>query len=161
MTQRSQRLLLDDTVLPAGLTADEEREACRALKGSMLRQEVYALDGSARDDSHGHPYTVTEQNFTIELLQPRGRNRHAVFFTHPAKRISYHYERNPADPRISHALTLEVDATATSSSPSPSATGAVQTDPAAARRPIRRSRRRRCITYTENDVHQRRSTQDR
>ena len=27
----------------------------------------------------------------------------------PARRISYHYERNPADPRIGHALTLEVD----------------------------------------------------
>ena len=26
-----------------------------------------------------------------------------------AKSISYHYERNPADPRIGHALTLEVD----------------------------------------------------
>ena len=39
-------LLLADTVLPAGLTLEEEREACRALKGSMLRQEVYALDGT-------------------------------------------------------------------------------------------------------------------
>ena len=55
-------LLLDDTVLPAGLTLEEEREACRALKGSMLRQEVYALDGT---DEAPHPYTVTEQNFTI------------------------------------------------------------------------------------------------
>ena len=36
-------------------------------------------------------------------------NRHAVFFTHAREAISYHYERNPADPRISHALTLEVD----------------------------------------------------
>ena len=36
--------LLDDTQLPPGLTDDEEREACRALRGSMLRQEVYALD---------------------------------------------------------------------------------------------------------------------
>src|SRR6185436_841997 len=35
--------LLDDTPLPDGLTLEEEREACRALKGSMLRQEVYAL----------------------------------------------------------------------------------------------------------------------
>ena len=42
-------------------------------------------------------------------MQPRGGNRHAVFFTHPREAISYHYERNPADPRISHALTLEVD----------------------------------------------------
>ena len=27
----------------------------------------------------------------------------------PREAISYHYERNPADPRIQHALTLEVD----------------------------------------------------
>ena len=34
------------TICPiaAGFTAEEEREACRALKGSMLRQEVYADD---------------------------------------------------------------------------------------------------------------------
>ena len=49
-------LLLDDTVLPDGLTVDEEREACRALKGSMLRQEIYALDGTpkARASVHGN-----------------------------------------------------------------------------------------------------------
>lgn len=98
--------LLDDTVLPEGLTAEEEREACGALKGSMLRQEVYALDGT---DKEKHPYTVTEQNFTIRVLQRRGNNRHAVFFTHARESISYHYERKPADPRIGHALTLEVD----------------------------------------------------
>ena len=103
-------LLLDDTVLPDGLTADEEREACRALKGSMLRQEVYALDGTGTEQyPNGHPYTVTEQNFTIRLLQPRGANRHAVFFTHPCESLSYHYERDAADPRVSHALTLAVD----------------------------------------------------
>ncbi|MGH8524383.1 MAG: toxin TcdB middle/C-terminal domain-containing protein, partial [Gammaproteobacteria bacterium] len=98
--------LLDDTVLPDGLTVEEEREACRALKGSMLRQEVYALDGT---DQEKHPYTVTEQNFTIRLLQPQAGNRHAVFLTHARESLSYHYERNPADPRISHAVTLQVD----------------------------------------------------
>ncbi len=36
--------LLPDTGLPPGLTTEEQREACRALKGSMLRQEVYADD---------------------------------------------------------------------------------------------------------------------
>src|SRR6185369_15980075 len=35
-------LLLPDTMLPGELAIEEEREACRALKGSMLRQEVYA-----------------------------------------------------------------------------------------------------------------------
>ncbi len=102
--------LLPDTVMPPNLTLAEEREACRALKGSMLRQEVYALDGTGTEDyPYGHPYTVTEQNFTIRRLQPHDGNRHAVFFTHPREAISYHYERNPTDPRISHALTLDVD----------------------------------------------------
>jgi RHS repeat-associated protein len=99
-------LLLPDTMLPSGLTLEEEREACRALKGSMLRQEVYALDGTPEDE---HPYTVSEQNFSVRLEQPRGENRHAVFFSHLHEAITYHYERNPADPRVQHALTLEVD----------------------------------------------------
>ena len=47
--------------------------------------------------------------FHHSALQPRGGNRHAVFFTHPREAINYHYERNPADPRTAHALTLEVD----------------------------------------------------
>ena len=38
---------LTDTELPTGLSPEEEREACRALKGAMLRQEVYALDRTA------------------------------------------------------------------------------------------------------------------
>ena len=33
----------------------------------MLRQEVYALDGT---DAAAHPYTVSEQNFTVRRLQP-------------------------------------------------------------------------------------------
>jgi len=108
-------LLLNDTIVPPGLTLEEEREACRALKGSMLRQEVYADDadhpGATPDQVQRArtPYTVTEQNFSIRALQPRGANRHAVFFTYPCESLSYHYERNPADPRIQHALTLEVD----------------------------------------------------
>ena len=100
-------LLLEDTILPDGLTPDEEREACRALKGAMLRQEVYALDGT---DGAAHPYTVTEQNLTIRTVQPRAGNRHAVFLTHSREAVTSQYERNPADPRTSHAFTLETDA---------------------------------------------------
>jgi RHS repeat-associated protein len=107
-------LLLSDSILPAGLSLEEEREACRALKGSMLRQEVYADDAGPgatpeQIERARAPYTVTEQNFSIRSLQPRGANRHAAFFTHAREAISYHYERNQADPRIQHALTLEVD----------------------------------------------------
>ena len=99
-------LLLEDTLLPEGLTIEEEREACRALKGAMLRQEVYGLDGSDRQD---HPYTVAEQNFGIRCVQPKAGNRYGGFLAHPREALSYHYERNPHDPRFSHALTLEVD----------------------------------------------------
>jgi RHS repeat-associated protein len=97
---------LPDTVLPANLTVDEEREACRALKGLVLRQEIYGLDGSPRE---AHPYSVAEQNFTVRLLQRRGDRRHAVFLTHPREKLTRHYERNPHDPRVEHAIVLAVN----------------------------------------------------
>ena len=108
--------LLPDTLLPEGLSVAEEREACRAFKGMMLRQEVYTDDADHPGSTPQQiaraltPYTVSEQNFSIRVLQPQGRNRHAVFFSHPREALTYHYERNPADPRVQHALTLEVDA---------------------------------------------------
>ena len=113
------KFLLDDTILPTvallpdgtrtavALSADELREAARALKGSILRQEVYAEDNSAKA---AQPYSVSERNYTIECFQPRGAdNRYAVFFAHPRETIDYHYERDPTDPRISHSLTLDTD----------------------------------------------------
>mgnify|MGYP001828006999 CR=1 FL=1 len=99
-------VLLPDTILPTGLSSQEEREACRSLRGQVLRQEVYALDESEQAE---HPYTVTESNYDIRVVQPISDNRYAVFFTHPRESISYQYERNPDDPRIAHQMTLEVD----------------------------------------------------
>ena len=99
-------LLLPDTVLPAGLADDEAREACRALRGALLRQETYALDGSARAP---HPYVVTERTLAVRLVQPRAGNRHAVLHAHPREAVTFHYERDPADPRVRHELTLAVD----------------------------------------------------
>jgi RHS repeat-associated protein len=101
-----QSVFLPDTNLPLNLTATEMREACRALKGSILRQEIYSDDASAKA---ALPYSVSERSYRLTRLQPRGPNLHAIFFSHPSETIDYHYERNPADPRISHALTLEVD----------------------------------------------------
>jgi RHS repeat-associated protein len=107
-------MLLDDTILPDFLNAMEAREACRALKGTMLRQEIYALD---EKEESSRPYSVAESNATIVTLQPRGCNLHGVFFTHPRESVTFHYERKLyevdgcqcADPRASHNLTLEVD----------------------------------------------------
>lgn len=107
-------MLFEDTILPQRLTPEEAREACRSLKGSVLRQEVYGLDETEESQ---RPYSVSENNFTIRTLQRRGPNRHAVFFTHAREQVSLHYERKlydidgrqRADPRVSHTLTLQVD----------------------------------------------------
>jgi RHS repeat-associated protein len=146
----ARELLLVDTVLPAGLTIDEEREACRALKGSMLRQEVYALDKPLEPTQ---PYTVTEQNFTIELTQRRGNNRHAVFFAHPREVINYHYERepDPVDPRVAHSLTLEVDRFGNVLKSAAIGYGRRQPDRALAPRD-QAKQAELLITYSENDV---------
>ena len=124
--EQLQAMLLDDTVLPDTifladgsrepyqLTPEETREACRSLKGSILRQEIYALDGTEEED---RPYSVSERNYTIELLQPEAENRYAVFFTHSRETIDFYYERKlydingqkHADPRVSHSMTLSVD----------------------------------------------------
>jgi RHS repeat-associated protein len=154
---QARALLLDDTILPEGLTVDEEREACRALKGSMLRQEVYALDGT---ENAMHPYTVTEQNFTIALLQRRHTNRHGVFFTHPREALNYHYERNPVDPRCLHALTLEVDRFGNILKEVAIAYGRRQPDPDLPL-PIDQDQQTQIrITYTENRVTNAIETED-
>ncbi|MET0476055.1 MAG: SpvB/TcaC N-terminal domain-containing protein [Mycobacterium sp.] len=107
-------LLLPDTVLPPNLSPGERRQACRALKGSVLRREVFALDGST---ATGRPYTVTENNYTVQLLQPAEAGGYAVFITHPREAITANYERAlypvdgvlRADPRVSHEMALSVD----------------------------------------------------
>ena len=132
--EQLQAMLLDDTILPEGLTPEEAREACRSLKGSLLRQEIYALD---ENEASRRPYSVMECNYSIRTLQTRegarpargptprpGQNNlsgpinlHAVFFTHARETLSFNYERRlylidgcrRADPRVAHQAVLEVD----------------------------------------------------
>ena len=113
--------LLGQRPRPWQLSRTKAREACRALKGMPLREEVYALDGT---EGAGRPYLVTEHNYTIELLQPAitpvpdgPQNYHAVLLTHGRESITAHYERVlypvdnelRADPRITHDVVLAID----------------------------------------------------
>ena len=82
------------------------QEAYRALKGRPLRIETYAEDGSANATN---PYTVVEQNFALLCLQNQYGNLHAVFAVDPRETLTFHYERNTTDPRVTHDVTLEVD----------------------------------------------------
>ncbi|MFT3921020.1 MAG: toxin TcdB middle/C-terminal domain-containing protein [Myxococcales bacterium] len=98
--------LLEDTRLPPGLSAADEREAARALRGQVLRQEIYGEDETS---ASAHPYSVSERDYEVRLIQGRLGNAHGVFFTHPRTTISLAYERNPGDRRMSQEFVLDVD----------------------------------------------------
>ena len=105
--------LPDGTPLAHPTSALEDQEARRALKGRVLRREVYADDGPTLG---GVPYSVEDYAYEVRLLQPiHGRERpglenpHGVFYAFERESVSTHYERNQADPRVGHQLTLEVD----------------------------------------------------
>src|SRR5207247_339664 len=86
---------------------DTPHEAYRALRGLLLRTEVYGRDGTNKAE---HPYLVSENRYRIKRLQPEDGNRPAVYLSIPLEGWNGHYERNPSDPRIGHTLTLETDA---------------------------------------------------
>ncbi len=98
---------LPDSLLPPDCSdAETWRQAQIALKGQVLRQEVYAKDDS---EYAPHPYSVTESNFEVRLLQPRNHQEFAAFLTIPRESVSSHYERNPQDPKVEQQFHLEVD----------------------------------------------------
>lgn len=85
------------------------RQAFTALKGQIIRTEVYAEDKGVHPELYQNPYTVTESNATVTLYQQKKENDYAVFMVNPRESIEYHYERNPADPRIQQQFTIETD----------------------------------------------------
>jgi RHS repeat-associated protein len=115
------------------ITAEEWREALRACKGMTLRQEIFGLDAQKRiaDEQKAKkyeendpaflafqtdarlkeliPYTVATHNCEIQLLQNRNKNRYASFLIKESESMTYNYERDANDPRITHTLNLETD----------------------------------------------------
>ncbi|MFE0631568.1 SpvB/TcaC N-terminal domain-containing protein [Streptomyces sp. NPDC058864] len=100
------------------LTADEQREALRACRRLLLREEVYELDVSALAEGKQMPvrlFTAASHACHVRLLQPQGGNRHAVFHVTDSEEISFHYELDllaeplTPDPRITHTLNLRTD----------------------------------------------------
>jgi RHS repeat-associated protein len=82
------------------------RQAYVAMAGQKLRQEVYGLDDSP---AATNPFTVSETNVMVRLLQPLDGQAYAVFFAYTRESLACDYERNPTDPRIQHDFTLAVD----------------------------------------------------
>ena len=105
--------------LPSGyidnLSAHEWREALRSCKGMALRSEVFALDAPLDSPTNSQielqltPYSVAAHNCVIEVLQPKGSNKHAIFIVKESESITYSYERKTDDPRIAHNLNIKLD----------------------------------------------------
>ena len=68
-----------DNPMQVELSAIDYHEIARACKGIMLRQEIYANDGS---ELQTIPYSVSTNNCLIKVLQPKGENKFGVFFNH-------------------------------------------------------------------------------
>lgn len=104
-----------DPALLDHLSMQEYQEAYRSCKGIGLRLETFAKDaikfGNTEDARIKEltPFSVVTHNCVIELLQPKGKNRHAVFIVKESESISYNYERNATDPRIVHNLNIKLD----------------------------------------------------
>jgi RHS repeat-associated protein len=95
------------------LPGDEYREALRACKGMILRQEIFSLDGEKDDlDSlkkQAKPYSISTHNCHLQLLQPRADNQFAVLMVTEDEALSIQYERDETDPRIAHTLNTQID----------------------------------------------------
>ena len=111
--------LPEPDIIGLDLTTDEWREALRACKGMVLRQEIYELDVAKLEQGTQLPvrlFSAAQRNCDIRRLQPMGCNRHSVFLTPESEAITYHYELDlrfgataTADPRVSHTLNLRFD----------------------------------------------------
>ena len=110
---------LPEPELPDGLSGDEWREALRACKGMVLRQEVYELDlkdlvAPVPKHTPIRLFSSATHNCNIQRLQARGENLHSVFMVTESEALSYHFELPlpkddsalSPDPRIAHTLNL-------------------------------------------------------
>ncbi len=84
------------------------RDALRSLRGSILRTELYALDGMERQD---RPYSVTEHLYGVREESPAGASeetRLPIFFPHSLAQRTTQWERGD-DPLTQLSFTDDYD----------------------------------------------------
>src|SRR5690554_2679026 len=96
------------TVLLRTLPRRARRDALRALRGRILRTELYALDGTERQI---HPYTVSESRYGLREESPPGfgEDRLRIFFPHQTAQRTTQWERGD-EPMTRFSFTEDYDA---------------------------------------------------
>ena len=89
--------------------AETIRQAYMAMSGMEIRKEVYSEDKELHPNLYQIPYTVSESNVEVKLLQERREGLFAVFMVNPHESINYNYERNPEDPQVEQSFSLIID----------------------------------------------------
>jgi len=98
-----------ESLLPQDLDDASSRQAYAALKGTVIRTEVYADDKKQNPALFDQPYQVDETSVEVSVFQKKGEHEYAVFMLTPRESISYHYERDAQDPKIQQNFTLAKD----------------------------------------------------
>ncbi len=85
-----------------------KRDALRALRGSILRTELYALDGTVRQ---ARPYTVSEKSYGLREINPPANHeeRQRIFFPHLVAERTTQWERGD-QPITQFSFTDDYDA---------------------------------------------------
>ncbi len=90
------------------LESNDFENGYRSLAGRMIRQELFPVtpNGVAAE----HPFEVTQNAYCIRKLQPKAGSHDSCFFAYQSEVVSSNYEEQSDDPRITHHLTLAVNA---------------------------------------------------
>ena len=94
--------VFDPAILAAG--GPILQQAYAALAGKVIHAELYAQDGDP--DLAATPYTVSEADYAVILVQAAGPQGLAAFHVRDRESLLYTYEREASDPRVEHSFLL-------------------------------------------------------
>jgi Salmonella virulence plasmid 65kDa B protein/Insecticide toxin TcdB middle/C-terminal region/Insecticide toxin TcdB middle/N-terminal region len=83
-----------------------KHEFWHALRGSLLRQEIFSVDkeGKTKD-----PFSISSSRYQVRVQQEKGQRRYAVLLPSLLEQLSYQYDEVPQDPRCDHQINMTLD----------------------------------------------------
>lgn len=91
------------------VSQDDLQSLRRALFGKQLRMETYSAADWEAEPVKAVPFSVTEKNYTIDLLQSAANGQSGSVFATERETLHLIYERQGNDPRVLHELVIESD----------------------------------------------------